>query len=379
MIKEEKMLTYSELKQLSTISGNGNFFVSLYLNVNPLTNPKGDYIIHFKNMLKKTIEKVGKDVVKKIKYDIEKIEAYLIGNKREFKKGLALISSQPRGFWQSYHFSVPVKNEFIIDITPYIKPLLTLFDNYPRYIVLLIDKESARIFLVHLGKIEIYTELLTPDVPGRHKKGGWFALEQSRYERHIDYHVSQHMKDVINAMESLFHKEAIKRIIIGGTEEAVIKIKGMLPQAILNRVVSVFHPEKISGGKDILEKTLKIIDGFEREKEREIVEELITSAMKNNMAVIGLEDVLTNIQEGKVMNLVFLKDIVANGFRCINCNFLTSQEINACPYCAGKLDRVNYLIDLTAQKAVEQGAIIKVITESNELAKAGGIGAFLRF
>ncbi len=44
------MLSRKEIKELAAIHGDGNIFVSLYLNVNPLTNPKGDYIIHFKNI-----------------------------------------------------------------------------------------------------------------------------------------------------------------------------------------------------------------------------------------------------------------------------------------------------------------------------------------
>lgn len=373
------MFTYSELKQLSTVRGNGNIFVSLYLNVNPITNPKGDYIIHFKNMLKEVISGASKEVVKKVRSDIEKVEAYLIGNKREFKKGLAVISSVPLGFWTEYHFFLPVKNELIIDDTPYVKPLFALFDNYPKYIVLLVDKESARIFLIHLGKIEIYTEHTTADIPGKHKKGGWFALEQSRYERHIDYHISLHMKDVIKSLEDIIHKETIDKIIIGGSEEAVTKIKGMLSQRILDEIISTFHPEKVSGGKDILEKTLKIIEEFERGEEKKTVKELITRAMKNNMAVIGFDDVLTYLHKGNVMKLVFLKDIVANGCRCVNCSFITSQEIKACPYCGGSFEKIDYIVDLAAQRAVEQGATLEVVTESDELAKAGGIGAFLRF
>ncbi|MBI4654228.1 MAG: hypothetical protein HY752_04455 [Nitrospirae bacterium] len=373
------MLTSGELKHLSTASGNGNFFVSLYLNVNSLTNPKGEYVIHFKNMLKKTTEKLNKDVMKKVKEDIEKIEASLIGNKRGFKKGLAVISSIPLGFWREYHFSLPVRNELIIDDTPYVKPLFTLLNNYPRYVVLLIDKESARIFLIHLGKIELYTEHITPDIPGRHKKGGWFALEQSRYERHIDYHISLHMKDVIKSLEELLHKESVDKIIIGGSEDAIVKIKNMLSRTILDKVISIFHPEKLSGDKDILDETLEIIRVFEREKEREIVKELITRTMKNNMAVIGLEDVLNSIQEGRVMTLIFLKDMAASGLRCIGCGFLTSQTIKTCPYCGGNFEKASYLIDLSVQKAVEQGAAIEVITDSEGLLNAGGIGAFLRF
>lgn len=373
------MLTQGEIKELSTITGDGNFFVSLYLDVNPLTNPKGDYVIHFKNMSKKVIREIGRDTEKTIKEDLERIETYLADNKREFKKSIAIISSKPLGLWRSYHLSLPVKNKLIVDSTPYIKPLLALLDNYQRYAVLLVDKESARIFVIHLGKIEDYTELFTPNIPGKHKKGGWFALEQTGYERHTNYHVSLHIKDVIKTFEDFLHKEAINRIIIGGTEEAVVKIKDMLPQTILNKVIATFPAKMVLGEKDVLNKTLKIIEKFEREEEKNIVEELITKAMKNNMAVLGLEDVLANLQEGKVMRLVFLKDMTASGFKCSNCHFLTVQAIKFCPYCKGEFEGVHYMVDFAAQKAVEQGALIKVITENREFARAGGIGAFLRF
>ncbi|MBI5026535.1 MAG: hypothetical protein HZC12_07400 [Nitrospirae bacterium] len=373
------MLTHSELKELSVISGNGDFFISLYLNVNPITNPKGDYVIHFKNLLKDIMGKVGKDIEKRVKGDLEKIEAYLTGNKREFKKGLALISSSPRGLWKNYHLSLPVKNELIIDKTPYVKPLVDLLDNYQRYVTLLVAKESARIFLIHLGEIEEYTEVFTADIPGKHKKGGWFALKQNRYERHIDYHVSLHMKDVVKAVEELLHREYIGMIIIGGAEQAIVKVKGLLPQVILDKVIGQFPAEMFAGENDILNMSMKIMEEFEKNKEQMIVDELITRAMKNNMAVIGLEDVLASIQEGSVMKLVFLRGSTAQGFMCTNCGFLTSQALKNCPYCKGVFEAVSYLIDFAVQKAVEQGALIEVVTDSKKLADAGGIGAFLRF
>lgn len=102
-------------------------------------------------------------------------------------------------------------------------------------------------------------------------------------------------------------------------------------------------------------------------------------AMKNNMAVIGLEDVLISLQERKVMELVFLRDITTSGLKCTNCSFLTVQTIKSCPYCGGEFEEIHYLVDLLAQKAVEMGVLIKVITENEKLARAGGIGAFLRF
>jgi len=92
------MLNREELKDLSEIQGNENYYVSLYLNVNPITNPKGEYVLHLKNMIREVSENTEKGIYRKIKSDLEKISAYVTSNKRGFRKGLALLSSEETGF-----------------------------------------------------------------------------------------------------------------------------------------------------------------------------------------------------------------------------------------------------------------------------------------
>lgn len=373
------MLSREELREIAKMHAEDAFFVSLYLNVNPLTNRKNDYVIHVKNMLKQTAERLDKVVLKKISSDLEKIEAYILANKRIFKKGLAILSSQEKNAWREFHLSVPIKNEVIVDKRPYIKPLLDILDNYQRYAILLVGRESARLFIIHLGEIEEYTEVHSPDVPGRHKKGGWFALSEKSYERHIDYHVALHLKDVLKQLDSFLSGEYVGRLIIGGSEEAVTKVMVMLPQAAADKIIGTFQAEMFAKSKEILEKVEPILKTFEKKKEAETIDNLLTKAMKNENAVIGIEDVLNALQEGRIMNLVFLKDYKQSGLACKNCEYLTVQHISICPYCKGEMQNVNYIVDLVAQKAVEQGAFVEVTEENKKLQESGSIGAFLRF
>src|SRR4030042_2773795 len=181
------MLNREELREIAKMRAGEAYFVSLYLNVNPITNKKYDYVIHVKNMIKETLEKMDKKEIKRTNGDFEKIDAYVMANKRIFKKGLVILTSQEKKFWVEFHLSVPIKNEIILDKTPYIKPLLDILDNYQRYAILLVDKESARLFIIHIGEIEEYTEVHSENVPGKHKKGGWYSLSEKSYERNTDY------------------------------------------------------------------------------------------------------------------------------------------------------------------------------------------------
>jgi peptide chain release factor subunit 1 len=210
------MLNREELKELAKIRAGDSLFVSLYLNVNPVTNAKNDYMIHLKNILKQAADTLGKEKMKEIAADVGKIESYCKNNKRMFKRGLAIMSASTQDFWKEFHLSIPLKNEVIVDTSPYIKPLLDILDNYQRYAILLVGRDSARLFLVHLGEIEEYAEVRSEGVPRRHKKGGWYALSEKSYERHIDYHVSLHLKDVVKALDSFLSQEYVGRVILGG-------------------------------------------------------------------------------------------------------------------------------------------------------------------
>jgi peptide chain release factor subunit 1 len=373
------MLSSEELKKIAKIQGDGAYFVSLYLNVNPMTNVKDNYLIHVKTMLKKTGETLEKSVQKKVTGDFDKIESYVLTNKPIFKQGLAIICSEEKKYWKELHLSVPLKNEVIVDTTPYIKPLLAIMDNYQRYAVLLVGKESARIFIVHLGEIEEYSEVHTEDVPGKHKKGGWFSLSEKSYERHTDHRVTLHLKDVLKQLETFLSGEYVGRLIIGGSEETATKVKNMLSQTTAEKIIGTFQAEMTATDKEILEKAGPVLRAFEEKKEAETIDSLLTQAMKNENAVLGIENVLNAMQEGRVMRLILLKDFKQSGLSCTKCGSLTVQNISSCPYCKGETEQVNYLVDMLAQKAIEQGAGVEVSYDNKKLKDAGSIGAFLRF
>lgn len=373
------MLSRAELKEIAAMDGKG-YFVSLYLNVDPLFNQKCDYVVHLKNMLKKTSEGLDRDVFKKLKGTFEKIENYVITNKRIFKKGLAILCGEDKTFWKEYHLNVPVRNEIVVDRFPYTKPLIDLLDNYQRYCVLLVDKESARIFIIHLGEILEYGEVHTEGIPGKHKKGGWFALSQDHYERHIDYHISLHLKEVLEKLDSFMSGEYIGRLILGGSPEAVSKVKEMLDPNLTSKIIGTVKIELFAKPDEIMKRVKPIVKSYEKKKEQEDVERLIETALKGGNACLGLEDVLNALQEKRVMKLIISKNFDSSGYHCTGCGYLTSQKLGQCPYCNGNFEYVEHIVGLAGERAIEQGALVEVLSEPSErLRSYGSIGAFLRF
>ncbi len=80
------MFTRETLTQLNAIKGNGELFTTVYLNVNPVTNTKGEYFVNYRNLVKPEIEKLSNTDQKAVKEDVKKIGTYLKSAKTEFKK-----------------------------------------------------------------------------------------------------------------------------------------------------------------------------------------------------------------------------------------------------------------------------------------------------
>ncbi|MDA8388076.1 MAG: Vms1/Ankzf1 family peptidyl-tRNA hydrolase [Nitrospiraceae bacterium] len=374
------MLNLEELRELARINPEGDYYASLYLNVDPVTNPGGEYLIRVKNMLRETAEGLQKTktVLKKVKTELERFENYFLTQKPAFKKAVCLISGREGGLWREYHLAVPVQSGLFVDGTPYLKPLLDAVDSYPRYLALLVSKDEARIFVVQMGEILEYGEVKSPDVMGSHGKGGWFALEQDRFARHVEFHVQLHLADVIRRLEGFIQEQEVRKIVIGGPQEAVSMCMEMLPGSISGMVIGTFAAGMYEPAPRVLEKALPALALFERKEKEKLIEALVERAHKNDRAVMGLEDVLLMVQEKRIMTLVLDPALKQTGFVCGNCRALSISP-GDCRFCGSGVDRVNYLIDLVMQKTVEYGGRVEVAPGNEKLQTAGKIGAILRF
>ncbi|MDA8168388.1 MAG: hypothetical protein M0Z59_01645 [Nitrospiraceae bacterium] len=374
------MLTLTELREIAAINPDTEYYVTLYLNVDPVTNPRGEYMIRVRNMLKETPGNIGKKVYKAVARDLEKIDSYFVTGKRQFKKSVCLMSSAGKDFfWREYHLSVPVKSEIYVEKTPYLEPLFNIFDNYPAYLALLVSKEDARIFVVRMGEIIEYGEVHTPDITGRHSKGGWFALEQDHYERHTDFHVGLHMGDVALRLEEFARRQNISALVIGGPEESMSMSMAKLPKGISEKIIGTFAAGMYESPDDVLKKADPVIREHEQKEKQRLIEELITRVYKNKQAVLGIEDVILMTEEQRIQTLLVDADYRQQpGYFCANCRAM-SLSPGSCRYCGGNTEEVNYMVDLVMQKTAEQGGKIEVVPGSEKLKNAGRIGALLRF
>jgi peptide chain release factor subunit 1 len=101
--------------------------------------------------------------------------------------------------------------------------------------VAVLQRDKARIYIAEQGRADQQVQFAS-EVPGQHNQGGW---SQMRFQRHIDFHVTEHLKKVIDELTTLAEARPFT-LALGGTEETVNQTFKMLPDPVAGRVIGRF-------------------------------------------------------------------------------------------------------------------------------------------
>jgi peptide chain release factor subunit 1 len=263
----------------------------------------------------------------------------------------------------------------------FLRPVVEAMDENERYAVVLADARQARLFTVYLGEIAEYGHLLA-DTGARSRGVGvdqWRA--EKRQERHHDQEVTAHAKAIIDALRDLALEAPFDRLVVAGSPRTTSQIERLLPRRLHGKLVETISLSVAASGKEVLEKTIEIQRGMERDQERRVVEGLLSELHENGRAVSGLDDVCDAVTEMRVWTLVYGKKLDADGGECRECGVLTTKTSGFCPRCQAGLQPVSLLVDRLAQVVLETGGRIEVVSggAAEDMEAVGSIGALLRY
>jgi peptide chain release factor subunit 1 len=293
-------------------------------------------------------------------------------------RGLAVFSSSAAGLWVTYPMPAPVPDRLSFDVHPLVTPLLGLIEDLERYVVALVDKESARLITVFEGRIDS-VETFTDHVPGRHDQGG---PAQARLQRHHEDHVLRHVKRVAQRLSESLRQRAFDRLILAGPEEATAEVRERLPHELARRLVATVPAEMFATDAQILRMTLEIEQRVERESEEGLAAAVIDASRSNGPGACGMSATLEAVWLRQVHSLVLADGLTATGSECPVDGRLYPDPPGPCPMCGAETLPVADIVDRAAQLTLEQDGDVEIVHEgaAQRLRDAcDGMGAVLRF
>jgi peptide chain release factor subunit 1 len=379
-IKDLQRTFANEIERLSRIhSAEG--VLSLYVSVDPTIAYRRDHEIATAKSLLRDLEKNLEDAQRhNFERERDRTLDFLEHERTEESRGTAIFSSQAARLWKTIRLNVRVPAWASFGPRPRILPLARAADEFERYCAVYVGKEDARIFLITLGEVE-ESGTISDDVPGRHDEGGW---SQSRYQRHHEFHVHEHLKRALGELEAQFSSRPFQRLIVTGPEEVTAEFVKLLPTPLRERLIGSVPCPPPAGRVEVLAAVAPAIEQFERSEEESLIARISELADAAGHAVLGIEATLAAVVDGRVHELAVAEGISAAGRECLNCGHLDTETNDSCPRCdasLASLDRMGDIIERAAEIVYAKGGRVEVMFgEAREsLIARGGLGAVLRY
>ena len=371
------VVTRADVERLVRFDGRGARILSVYLDLDPERQVTQAYRIVVKDLVKAAREQLDKDQLRRLEAEAARVHDWLQEERRR-GRGLAIFSASAADLWVTYPLPAPVPDRLAFDVHPLVTPLLALIEDLERYVVALVDKESARCITVFEGVIES-VETFTDDVPGRHDQGG---PAQARLQRHHEDHVLRHVKRVVQRLSEALRERAFDRLILAGSEEATAEVRERLPRELARRLVATVPAEMFATDAEIVRMTLEVEQRAERESEEGLASAVIEASRSNGPGACGLTATLEAIWLRQVRSLVVADGLTATGCECPVDGRLYPDSPGPCPMCGAETLAVADIVDRAAQLTLEQDGDVEFVHEeaAQRLRDAcDGMGAVLRF
>lgn len=368
-----------QLDRLAAFAPTTAPVLSLYLDMRADQHGRKHYQSFVRKVFPERSRTLDGAARKSFERDAQRIEQYLQSQTHESLSGLALFAcSGADDFFEAVPLGVPLDAHWLfIGSVPHLYPLARLNDQYPRYAALLVDTNSARLFVFSLGRAETRTHITNPKT----RKGAVGGWSQARYQRHVENFHLHHMKEVVAVLDRVVRYEGINQIIIAADEAARPCLKEHLPGHLANKVVDVVHLDINAPEHEVITATLDALREHDAQTDAEHVRAVLDAWASGGLGVVGTNATLDALAAGQVEELLIAArpdslrppESLPPGTPPGPLDVETSA-----PRAALDADRMKLAGDLVA-RAQQNGARVRFIEDARLLDGVRGVAARLRF
>jgi peptide subunit release factor 1 (eRF1) len=365
------------VKKLTVFDPAGFPVISLYLNTQPDEHGRD----HFDRFVRKQCDEIAKNFPQRstirasFDHDVERIKYYLENDLEPSANGAAIFACSGAELFETAQLYAPFERHRIsVSDHPDLYPLVRLLNQYDRYVALLADTNSARLYVFGLGQ-QLEEKQITNIKTNRSQVGGW---SQANFQRRTENFHLLHAKEVVDALERVVREEQIDYIILSGDEVIIPLLLEQMPKELIDKIADVLRIPVKAPQHEFLQATLEVMHERQAHDDAERVKKLLDEYRSGGLAVVGARNTLKSLEIGQVAELIIDADRGAIDVRDVKIDlslFATASDGRS----PAAQPRAVAVAERMVTLAQQTGAQITFIKEDSLLAGVGGVGAFLRY
>jgi peptide chain release factor subunit 1 len=379
--RPSRVLSARTIDRLARFHSGGLPVVSLYLGIAPGRHGRGairtkaDSLLHSLRSLAED-RSLDRDARVSLRADIERIEE-LVAAERVGAGTLAVFACSGARLLEVVRLPRAIRDRIMVDATPWVRPMLAILDQYHRCCVLVVDRESARVWELYLGELRDAGQLVGR-APRNRAYAGWRGLAERPVRNKADELSRRHFREVAVALDRLFRADRYEVLAVGGHEHELPGFLEFLPGSLRERVAGTFSIDPHTAtAATVRPRAEALLDHYELDEQRRLVAEVLETAASGGLATVGLEACLWAGSVAAVRALLAQDGAVAPGVVCDASGWFATSG-GACPLCGRPTRRTPDVLDELVEAVIDEGGSIHHVRADTEL-RERLTAAWLRF
>ena len=361
--------------------------LTIYLDTNPakqmIRGLKPDYLTRFESQAKLIAQAVPTSDLPLFLEQVQRAGAYLRDHPLQCR-GVVIFAGLDT--WELIPLQVDVEDEVRWG-TPALAQLFWLLDEHKPHGIVLVGQKRVQIFLWWLGEMLELEEKEFRMEPSKVKEMGPVSrtagvrvsrgTDHDVYEHHVDAQYAHYHRQIAEDVGRWCAAEHLDSLFVVGLVEMAKGIRKQLPPGLREKTTVI---EKDLVWVESRAEVEKRIEPFVERHERERKVVLVDSLLGDSRAVvIGIDETLVQLQQGRIRNLAVVKGLDGSLRQCLKCSWADRTQDPACPACGGEREVVR-LREVLPQLARRYSVSVEVVAgeAARRLQEAGGMGAWLR-
>ncbi len=375
-------ITREEIRELATFQDEKACALSFYFQPStPRNKAHKEDVILIKDLVReavRSLESQGKKDCARADMDrILRLSGELRSNGTH---GKVVFACSAKHIWREYDVPAGLPGaQLFVNRHFHLKPLAHLLGASPLLGVVLVDRHRARIFDLRLGELTEREDLFHP-LPRRGRSDGFAGYDGGHAQRRVEDEARQHFKNVGEALKSLLEKGVFEKWILACQDAHVPLLEPQLHSYVSQALIGRFHADlNHISSEEIRGHAQQIVERWQSDRRRELVEQALEQARSNGRGVTGLRRVLRSLELGEVQTLLLGENLQGHAVECPGCGHIDAHLVSSCPACGRATQEIIDVGEAIVPWAIRRDIETFYVKDDPEFDKVGNIAALLRF
>jgi hypothetical protein len=294
-------------------------------------------------------------------------------------QGLAVFVDGGAGYSERIELPFRLLNRVVVEPYPYVRPVAHALALLEPFVLARVSRDESSLYLVDEWGVAQEDGHTGPWLRTSDPETGEVSIKEYFAAARQETLVEQHYKEVGTSLAKLLEASKTRRVVLCAQHDIASAFRRSLPSAVAGQIVAEIPFDAAASTAQMVAAARQAVEQARNGQMEALAIRIKESLGQGGRGVSGFYDVAGALGRHQLQTLIVDRNFRDPGWRCPSCDWTSLTEVETCPVCGGRPQRVADVVGELVRQAIVQNTQVEVGEEIPALEQLGKVAGLLRY